>query len=95
MYKYFTTILQQVATVKKWHDYTRITQTIKDKKRNPTNSGESLIIHGARGENRTRTTIRSRDFKSLASTSSATRADERQCTLLTGFCQLSREGVLM
>ncbi len=34
----------------------------------------TLFVFGARSENRTRTVIRPRDFKSLASTSSAIRA---------------------
>ena len=47
---------------------------LKQTKKDPANLAESLSNIGARDENRTRTPIRARDFKSLASTSSATQA---------------------
>ncbi len=48
------------------------------------NRQPAWLLNGARGGNRTRTALRPRDFKSLASTSFATRAGERIVTKYGG-----------
>ena len=51
-----------------------VTKTIFERYGCCLKTAESVTGLGARGETRTRTTFRSTDFKSVASTSSATRA---------------------